>query len=401
MDYKFLLELAIILISTKALGILMKKIGMPQVVGALVAGIIIGPTFLKWVEPSTALTNIAELGVIMIIFSAGLETNIKDIKNTGLTAFLIAMGGVFLPLIAGFVISSLFHGGFANVDKATVLKNVFIGVILTATSISITVETLKELGKLKTKVGTIIISAAIIDDIIGIAVLSIVLGLNKAEVSPVLAIVKTIVFFALAIGLGSLIHLLFKYLSKKYPRQRRIPIFAFAVCLLYAYCAEEFFGVADITGAYVAGIIFSGISVSDYIDKKIDINSYMIFAPVFFAYIGIKSSLAGFDISLLWFAVAFVLTGILSKAIGCFLVSKAFKFNNKDSLIIGIGMIARGEVALVVMQKGITGGIIDAAYLAVVVSLVIVSTLIAPILLKLMFKRNETEELLPLDISLK
>ena len=181
-----------------------------------------------------------------------------------------------------------------------------------------------------------------------------------------------------------------RYLSKKY-RTRRIPIFALAICL-YTYAAERFFGVADITGAYIAGIIFSGISVSEYIDKKIDVNTYMFFEPVFFAYIGIKASLDGFNANLIWFAAAFVACGISTKFVGSFTMSKVVKLDNREALVIGVGMIARGEVALVVMQKGVNSGILEPAYLAVVVLLVIVSSLLAPVLLRLCFNRRRNQK---------
>ena len=275
-DYRFLLELAIIIFGTKLLGVLMKRIGLPQVVGALLAGIIIGP-ILHWVRPGTEpLKAIAELGVIMIMFTAGIETSIRDIRDTGLAAFLVAMMGVIVPLALGFVVSALFHGGFVGIETDIMLRNVFVGVILTATSVSITVETLREMGKLKTKAGTTILSAAILDDIIGIIILSIIIGLKGTggaeSASPIMAIVKTVLFFVCAIAGGIGLHYLFKFLSKKFPNRRRVPIFALVICLLYAFCAEEFFGVADITGAFMAGVVLSGIKVSDYIEKKIDIN---------------------------------------------------------------------------------------------------------------------------------
>jgi Kef-type K+ transport system membrane component KefB len=362
----------------------MRKLGLPQVVGALIAGIIIGPMVFGIVGISDVFNIIAEVGVIMIIFSAGVETDLKQIKESGLTSLLVAAGGVLVPLGLGFIISSLFHGGF-TVD---IMKNIFIGIILTATSISISVETLKEMGKLKPRAGTIIMSAAIIDDVIGIALLSIVLGITNSNVNPWIAILKTIAFFAIAIGVGILLHNLFKYLSKKYPRHRRVPIFALAVCLLYAYSAERFFGVADITGAYLAGIIFSGISTSEYIEKKIDVNTYMIFAPVFFAYIGIKSSFDGLNLNMLWFALAFIAAGISGKIIGAYSMSRLRGLERRESLAIGVGMIARGEVALVVMNKGVTGGVIGQEYLAIVVALVIVSSLLAPIFLRLCFNKD-------------
>ncbi len=389
METEYLLQLGIILIATKASGILMKAIGMPQVVGALVAGIIVGPMVFGLVQSSDVLDIIAEIGVIMIIFSAGLETNVKELKKTGKASLVIAAGGVIVPLILGFLIAALFHGGF-NFDRAELIKNIFFGLILTATSISIAVQTLKELGKLKSKSGTIILSAAIIDDIIGIIMVSIMLGFNNAAINPWITIGKTLLFFALLVIVGIPIHKLFKYFSGKYPRNRRIPIFALGICLILAYVAEKVFGVADITGAYFAGVIFSGISVSSYIERKIDINSYMFFAPVFFAYIGIKASFVDFDASLILFALAFVSIGIISKIIGCYSTSRMCHLDRQDSKTIAFAMIARGEVALVVMQKAVNESIIESKYLAVVVALVIATSIIAPILLKLTSK-NDTQ----------
>ena len=398
-DYRFLLELAIIIFGTKLLGVLMKRIGLPQVVGALLAGIIIGP-ILHWVRPGTEpLKAIAELGVIMIMFTAGIETSIRDIRDTGLVAFLVAMMGVIVPLALGFVVSALFHGGFVGIETDIMLRNVFVGVILTATSVSITVETLREMGKLKTKAGTTILSAAILDDIIGIIILSIIIGLKGTggteSASPIMAIVKTVLFFVCAIAGGIGLHYLFKFLSKKFPNRRRVPIFALVICLLYAFCAEEFFGVADITGAFMAGVVLSGIKVSDYIEKKIDINAYMIFSPVFFASIGINASFDGFNLSILWFALSFVAVGILGKILGCYTASRIMHINRRDSLIIGIGMIARGEVCLIVMQKGISAGLMEANYLVMGVMLVIVSSILAPILLRLLYRGSKSDELPP------
>lgn len=402
--YEYLLHLAIILFATKALGLIMRRLGLPQVVGALLAGLFIGPIFVSLFGQVTGLNfliiknsadllkKLSEIGVIMIIFSAGLETDLKEIKKTGVSSLLVACGGVLIPLICGFLIAAVFNGGF-HFTKDKFYHDLFIGVILTATSISISVQTLKEMGKLKSKAGNIILSAAIIDDILGIVIVSLVLGLNGAG-NPVISIIKLIAFFVVSIGIGFGLHLLFKYLSKKHPRQRRVPIFAFCVCLFYAYIAEKVFGVADITGAYIAGVTFSGITVSEYIEKKIDINSYMIFAPVFFAFIGIKASFDGFQLSMLGFALAFVVVGIISKIIGCYGVSRLLKNDRRESLAIGFGMIARGEVALVVMDKGMEVGLIgnsagiQGINIAVIL-LVVISSVLAPILLKMSFKKDK------------
>ena len=398
-DYTILLELALILLFTKLFGIICKKIGLPQVVGFLIAGLLIGPCVLGWVNPSETLKTIAELGVILIMFSAGVETDLKELKQNGLAATLVAMAGVLLPLGGGFLIAAAFNGGFEGIDSLKVLQYVFVGVVMTATSVSITVETLKELGKLKTKAGTIILSAAIIDDVIGIILLSIIIGFRNPEVKPVEAVWKTGLFFVLAVAVGIGIHFLFKFLNKKFPHTRRLPILGLVICFLYAYCAEKFFGVADITGAYIAGIMLSGLKESDYIDRKIEINSYMIFAPVFFASIGINASFSGFNVNMVWFSLCFVLVAIAAKMLGCFGMAKLLRYDWKDSLVIGVGMIARGEVCLIVLQKGISAGLASPDYLAMGVLLVIVSSFLAPVLLKLIYRKSDPLPPLSADVT--
>ncbi len=397
---RFLIELAIILISTKVFGLVAKKLGLPQVVGMLIAGILIGPAV--WspmtngafipVKNSGYLTMLAEIGVILLMFSAGLETDLKELKRTGLVSSLIAVAGVVVPMAICFGIAVPFFG-LGSFDN--VLSCVFIGVIATATSVGITVETLRELGKLKSKMGTIILSAAIIDDVIGIIILTFVIGLkNPSADASYIMIIKTVVFFVLAIGVGIGLHYLFKYFIKKYPHHRRVPIFGLVVCLIYAYCAERFFGIADITGAYLAGIVLSGMKDSEYIENKIDVSGYMIFTPVFFAAIGIKMDFSGFSVNILLFALLFVLGAMIGKIVGCGGVAKLCKFNFRESLKVGVGMMVRGEVALIVTQRGISEGIIPSIYLAPVILLVLVSSLISPIIIKLLFKNANQ---LPLD----
>ncbi len=409
----FLGQLAIILFSAKMLGILMRKLGLPQVLGYIVAGILVGPAiwgFIPGINLNTIfpiaenpfLDVFAKVGVIFVMFTAGLETNVKDIKNAGFPAFMIALGGVLVPLAAGFGL------GAAFLPNDGVFTWLFIGVIMTATSVGITVEVMRELGKLQTKVGTIVVSAAIIDDVLGIIVLAIALSLSGGgATSPVLeainpsnniaiSIAWIFAFFVFAIGAGIGFSKLFKYIEKKTPHTRRIPILSIALCFLYAFIAEKVFGVADITGAYIAGIILSTNHASaEYVDRKVTISSYTIFAPIFFASIGIKITFQGLTLDVLWFGLAFVAVAIATKIIGCGGIAKAFKYGWKDSLRIGIGMITRGEVALIVMQKGIDGGLLDNKYLTIVVMLVLVSSLLAPIILKLLYKNDKHD--LPLS----
>lgn len=414
----FLFQLSLILFLTKIFGILMRKLGLPQVLGFIISGILLGPaiweqifdvsgaTLLPITGDSNYLKSFVEVGVIFVMFTAGLETNLQDIKNTGLESFLIAMGGVLLPLGLGTLVGYLF------LPNEGVFTWLFIGVIMTATSVGITVEVLRELKKLNTKVGTIVMSAAIIDDVLGIMVLSVVLSLAKADgqTSGVMAVINPngsvivsilwiLMFFVVAIGGGFGFSKLFKFLERKTPHTRRIPIFSIALCLMYAFVAEKVFGVADITGAYIAGLALSTNHVSaQYVDRKVTVSSYTIFAPVFFASIGIRISFSGLDLSVLLFALTFVVVAILTKILGCGGVATFFKYSLKDRLRIGVGMIARGEVALIVMEKGIAGGLIDAKYRVIVVMLVLTSSLLAPILLKLLYKNDQT---LPLASKLE
>ncbi len=393
MDYRILLDLALILLGTKLLGLLFRRIGLPQVVGALVAGLLLGPAV--WepltggkfipVSGSATLDVLSELGVILIMFSAGLETDLKELKKNGLKAGLIALMGVAVPLGLGFLVAMPFFG--VN-SYDSILSCVFVGVIITATSVSITVETLKELGKLNGAVGTTILSAAIIDDVIGIVILSVVTGFKNpsGEAGIWKVLVGTVLFFVAAIAVGIGLKYLFRLLEKRWPHKRRVPIFGLVLCLVYAYCAESLFGIADITGAYVAGIVLSGTKETDYIDSKIGVSSYMLFSPIFFADIGIETSFDGFSADILWFALLFVAAGIVGKIIGCGVTARLCGFSNKDSARIGIGMIARGEVALVVTQRVLAEGIIGSQYLTATVLLVIVTSFLTPILLKLLFR---------------
>lgn len=382
--YQIFKSLAIIIIVAKAFGIFARKLKAPQVVGEIIAGLLIGPSVLGLVENSTFLGQMAEIGVILLMFSAGLETDIKELLKTGPIALLIACAGVFVPLVCGTVYYMIFYG-VSSIGTADFYEAVFIGTIMTATSVSITVETLKELGYIKSKVGTTVLAAAIIDDIIGIIVLTFVISLQSSDVKISTVIGETILFFVFSLGVGYITFRIFKLVDKKYPHTRRIPIAGLALCFAMAYIAEEFFGIADITGAYVAGIILCSIRDSDYIAEKMDINSYMLFGPIFFASIGLKTDVADFSTEILWFSLGFVAVALLAKIIGCGLMAKICKFNWGDSLKVGVGMMTRGEVALIVSQKGLSVGLISPVYFSSVILLIIVSSIATPIILKALF----------------
>ena len=385
--YDVFKDLAIILIFAKFFGIMARKCKAPQVVGEILAGLLIGPSLLGLVDQSDFLIQMAEIGVVLLMFSAGLETNLKDLVKTGPIACLIACAGVFVPLVGG----SLLYMGFYGVSpwgSDEFYKAVFIGVIMTATSVSITVQALKELGKLKGKVGTTILSAAIIDDVIGIVVLTFVIGFKSPDSNPGKVVINTVLFFVFAFIVGYISYKIFKKVDERYPHTRRIPIAGLAYCFALAYIAEHYFGIADITGAYVAGIILCSIRDSEYIAEKMDINSYMMFGPVFFASIGLKTSIDNVNVDIILFSIGFVLVALITKIIGCGLISKCCGFDNNDSLKIGIGMMTRGEVALIVSQKGLSVGLLSPVYFTSVILLIIISSVVTPIILKILYAKE-------------
>lgn len=392
-SYEIFKDLAIIIISAKLFGLAARKLKAPQVVGEIIAGLIIGPCVLGLVnlDETGFLTKMAEIGVVLLMFMAGLETNLKDLLKTGPIAFLIACFGVFIPLGAGFLYYSAFYG-WAAVGTTEFYKAVFIGVILTATSVSITVQTLHELGRLKGKVGTTIMSAAIIDDVIGIIVLTFVISFKDPSTKISSVCINTVLFFLLAIVGGVICYYVFRFIDKRYPHQRRIPIFGLALCFALAYIAEKYFGIADITGAYVAGIILCSIHDSSYIARKMDISAYMIFGPIFFTSIGLKTDVTGLTPEILLFSLGFVLVGMVSKIIGCGFCAKLFRYKNKDALKIGVGMMTRGEVALIVAQKGLNVGLMEPVYFTAVILLIMCSSIITPIVMKILYHGEAPEE---------
>jgi len=387
MDYTYLLLLAIILLSTKVLGLATQKIHMPQVVGALLAGIILGPSGLGVLESSDFLVKTAEIGVILIMFMAGIDTDLNEMKETGLQACAIAVAGVFVPLV---LCGAVYY--FFFIDEFTVynvLKASFVGSVFSATSVGITVETLNEMGKLKSRTGTTLLSAALIDDILGIVVLSFLTGFSSGEGNPAMVLVKIAGFFLFTIAVGLVMMRLFRYISEEHWHSRRVAVWALAFCLIMAYCAEEWFGVADITGAFFAGLIMCNVAKSrKFVAKKMTVASYMVFTPVFFASVGMKTDLGAMNSEILIFALFLLAAAVVSKVVGCGLGGLATGLTKHESLVVGVGMVARSEVALMVAQKGINAGMIDPVILPAIVMSVIACALLTPILLKVSISRG-------------
>jgi Kef-type K+ transport system membrane component KefB len=370
---------------------------------------------------SNGLAILAKIGVVMILFSAGVETNIKQFKAVGFAAIVITTLGVLIPLILGFLAAFFFKMGDATVTYMAnsqgitaaeflslhpgynIYSDVYYGVILSATSVSITVATLKELKRLETPVGSAIVSAAIIDDVIGIVLLSLVISLAGGTGSVtyvagnvglnILCIVLVMTgFFVLSWVAGFGIRAIFNWLGEKYPNHIRIPIFALAFCFLWAYIAQKFFNIADITGGYIAGLILSSTFSKDYIDRRTEGTMDLLFVPIFFAMVAMKMYGATFDwsdLNFIWFGLLWVLAGLAGKIIGAGSGALMCHFSLKDSLKVGIGMMARAEVLIVCAQTGVDSGLVDQKIIPFTLLLILISSFATPIFLKLLYKGEE------------
>jgi Kef-type K+ transport system membrane component KefB len=378
-DINLLLFVALILFSTKILAIFMKRIHLPQVIGALIAGVIIGPAVLNFIQPNPVISTIAEFGVILLLFTAGMETDFKQLRSGMKSSALISVIGVAAALGGGFAAAFLF-------GKPS-FESFFIGVIIASMSTSITVEVLQELGKLKTKTGTALLGASLFDDIFVIVILAVMMGMGSGGFSVIslsLTLIKIAAFFAFAMVSGFFMNKLFNFMYGKFGEQRRLTIFAISYCFLMAYLAE-LFGLADITGAYIAGIAFCSTRCVETLETKTHGMSYMFFTPIFLANIGIHTSFDGMTASLFLFTGALVVAAIASKILGCGLGAKICGFTNAESVQIGTGMVARGEMSFIVAAKGIAVGYIGSLIYPSIIVVVLVTVLITPILLKMAF----------------
>ena len=383
-DTNLLLVIALILLSTKALSIFVRKIHMPQIIGALVAGVVLGPAMFGIIKPNEFISTIAEFGVILLLFYAGMETDFKQLKNSLKASLLIAVLGVVAALGGGFAVTFLF-------GKPS-FESFFIGVVIASTSVSITVEALQEMGKLKTKSGTAIMGAALCDDILVIIMLAVVMGMGVSESgftisSIAIILLKIAAFFVFAIIAGIGVNKLFNFMFDRFGETRRLTVFAIAYCFIMAYLAE-LFGLAGITGAYIAGIVFCNTHCIKYLEIKTNSLSYMFFTPVFLVNIGLQMSLDGLTGNMILFTVLLVVATILSKVIGCGLGAKICKYTNRESMQIGVGMIARGEVSFIVASKGIVVGYISSQLFPSIIVAVLITVLITPLLLKAVYARD-------------
>lgn len=394
MSYHFLLDIALILIGTKLLGLVTRRFQLPQVVGALLAGLILGPACLNWLQATDTLAQLSELGVIVIMFTAGMGTNLKDLKQTGKAGLLVALCGVLVPLGLGALLMFAFNRGDFAYEGSKLLQDLFMGTVLTATSVSITVETLKEIGKLSTKVGNTILAAALIDDILGLICLTLVTSMAGADVNLGVVLLKIAAFFVFAIGVGLLAIKGFCWYDKRVEDRnlRRFPVAAFVLCLVMAYAAEEIFGVADIIGAFAAGLVIANTPKAQYIESRFSPLSYLLLTPIFFASIGIKVTLPQMNGMILLFAVLLLAVAVVAKLVGCGLGARACGFENRQCVQIGCGMACRGEVALIVANKGMAMSLLNPVFFGPIIIMVVCCAVLTPIMLKAAFKNESKYE---------
>ena len=396
-----LLLLALAVAAAKLAGTLATRIGQPSVFGEILVGLLLGPTvldILAWpvflpadsasglpTSLAALMRDLSDLGVLLLMFVAGLETDLGEMRRVGQVAFWSATGGVLLPLIGGAATAVAF--GFP-----LYWDGIFIGTILTATSVSISAQTLLEIGAFRSREGATILGAAVIDDVMGIVLLSVVVALAKASAAGVdpmeigRVALRLVVFFGLALAAAPGLRAVLAWASRL-PVSQAMLSAAVVIAMFYAWAAEYVGQVAAITGAYIAGVLIAQTEFKKEIDGGVHPLAYSIFVPVFFIGIGLQANGRELGDRGL-FTVALVLVAIVAKAAGCALFAKWCGFTPRQSLRVGVGMISRGEVGLIVAGYGLSNGLIGIDVFSASVIVVLVTTMVTPPLLRLVFPRG-------------
>jgi len=389
-EFSFLLEIALILLAASIGGAISKKFKMPPVLGQILVGIIIGPTVLGVLEGEDELIHIiAQLGVVFLMFLAGLETDLKELRSSGRGASMIAFGGMALPFALGTIIPLVFFSQYipGETDNQKILGAIYIGTILTATSVSISVSVLRDMRQLGSKQGISILGGAIIDDVLGIIMLAVVSGIVSptGEGDILGLLIRMLLFFVLSIIIGFIVSKLITRFAQGSHWRDRIITLSIVVCFLFSFGAE-LFSIASITGAYAAGVIFASTPYRHRIVDKIQTIAYSLFTPIFFVSIGLSAKITSEVLDYVVYALIIVGVAVLGKLVGCYWGAKVSGFSKKHSMQVGIGMIARAEVALIVANQGYRSNIIGMETFTSIVLLVVISTIFTPLLLKMSFK---------------
>ncbi|MBA9085555.1 monovalent cation:proton antiporter-2 (CPA2) family protein [Fontibacillus solani] len=375
-----ILELAIILLASKLAGDLSVRLRQPAVLGKLLIGILLGPAVLGVIKGTDILEEISQIGVILLMFIAGLETDVDEFKRTGKASSYVGIAGIVLPFGMGYLTGMLLG--------MPVFEAIFLGLLLSATSVSISVQALKEMGKLKSREGTTILGAAVIDDVLVIIILAFVMSFVGGDVNLGMILVKKVAFFAVALLAGWKI---VPWVLRKFAPLRvseTVISAALIICFLFAYMAE-YAGVAAIIGAYLAGV---AISMTDYkheVTEKIETIGYAVFVPVFFTTIGIKVDFSGISSQLALIAGLSVLA-VATKLLGSAFGARVAGFGWRSALGIGAAMVSRGEVALIIAAIGQEAELLTQDMFAVIVIVVLITTIVTPPMMKLFFVKKES-----------
>lgn len=381
----FILQLAIIIIAAKLAGALSVRLGQPSVLGELIVGVLLGPSVLGLIEATDILSTFSTLGVILLMFIAGLETDLDEFKRAGKASTFVGLGGIILPLFLGYFVGVMMD--------LTNLQAWFLGVILSATSVSISVQALKEMNYLKTREGTTILGAAVLDDVVVMIILAFLMSFaGGGDVALTTLVIKKVLFFVLAILIGwKVVPWLMSKLTRL-PVSEMVITSAIIICFVYAYAAE-YTGVANIIGAYIAGIAIGQTKFKHDVFGKVETLSYSIFVPIFFAYIGISAEFTGILDNFV-LIILLSIFAILTKFVGAGLGAKLSGFGWRSSAGIGSAMVSRGEVALIVASMGVASNLVAQELYATMIVVVIVTTIVTPPMMKIFFKSNTKSEVI-------
>ncbi|MFK4292124.1 cation:proton antiporter [Bacillus sp. RC250] len=376
MEFEFFFQIALILLSTKLAGDLSVRLGQPSVLGKLIVGIVIGPAIFGWIENSDFLTQLSNVGVILLMFMAGLETDLEELNANRNSSLAVALGGIVLPFVGGYV-----AGLVVGMEQGNA---VFLGLLLCATSVSISVQTLRDLGKMKTRESTTMLGAAVFDDILVVILLAFAMSfLGTDDVNLTMIILKKVVFFASIILIGwKGVPAIMRWLSPLRVSESIVSA-ALIICFSFAYFGE-LLGIAGIIGAFAAGIAISQTNYKHEVEKKVEPIAYAMFVPVFFVSIGMNITFDGIG-DQIWFILALTVIAVFTKLIGCGFGARITGFDAKSSAIIGAGMVSRGEVALIIAGTGLSSGLLAQDYFTAIVIVVILTTMITPPMLKYTF----------------
>lgn len=388
---QFVIAIVIIIAAAKIGGYISLKLGQPSVLGELAVGIILGPSVFDMLHWATftdkhlgeAIAHLAELGVLLLMFIAGLDLHLSDLAKSGKVSAFAGTLGVLLPLGMGY--------GLARVFSFDVQPALFTGLILAATSVSISAQTLMELRVLRSRVGIGLLGAAVFDDILVVLGLSIFVALAVGTggwASIVWIAGRMLLYLGISAAIGIVL------LPKLSRRIDRLPIsqglmaFVVVVTLFYAWAAEVLGGMAAITGSFLAGLMFARSPLKERIETGISALAYSVFVPVFFVNVGLAANARLLTEESLWLLLAMSGVAIISKVLGSGLGARMAGFTNLEALQLGAGMSSRGEVGLIVASVGIAEGMIDADIFALIVGVVIVTTLLTPVMLRALFTKG-------------